>query len=232
MPIAAAIDSTDDGRAGPQLVIFDCDGVLVDSETICNTVMAQMLGQLGWALSLQQTIDTFIGRSLPQCLAIIAGHLGHPPPADFQPQLALRTQAALRAGLKPVAGIEALLSGLGVPCCVASNGNRAKMDFTLGLTGLAPRFSGRSHCAEDVARPKPAPDLFLHAARCHHAEASRCVVVEDTPTGIQAARAAGMQAFGFAALTVPQRLRDAGAHQVFAQMSELPALLLRLDCRA
>ncbi len=115
-----------------------------------------------------------MGRSLAQCVVAITEQLGHPPPEDFLPQLARQTRAALRQSLKPVAGIELVLKALTtltaprappLPFCVASNGNRAQMIFTLGLTGLAARFEGRMYCAEDVARPKPAPDLFLHAAR-------------------------------------------------------------------
>ena len=208
-----------------ELVIFDCDGVLVDSEPICNGVLAQMLGEMGWVLSLQQTVDRFMGRSLAQCVQGIEQHFGRPVPTDFLPQLAERTQGALQGQLKAVAGIEAVLDGLTVPYCVASNGNRAKMNITLGLTGLLPRFAHRMFCAGDVARPKPAPDLFLHAAQTHGARPERCVVVEDTPTGILAARAAGMRALGHAAMMPAPRLLQAGAHAVFTRMSELPALL-------
>ena len=211
--------------AALELVIFDCDGVLVDSEPICNGVMAQLLGEMGWELTLQETVDRFMGRSLPQCALRIEQHFGHALPGDFQAQLAQRTQQALRGQLKPVAGIEAVLDGLTVPYCVASNGNRAKMNATLGMTGLLPRFAQRMHCAGDVARPKPAPDLFLHAAQTHGAQPGRCVVIEDTPTGITAARAAGMRALGHAAMMPAQRLLDAGAHAVFTRMGELPALL-------
>ena len=208
-----------------QLVIFDCDGVLVDSERICNQVMADLLGELGLVFSLDQTVARFMGRSMAQCVQIITGLLGRPPPEEFLARFADRTRAALAEGLAPVPGIEAVLAHLTLPCCVGSNGNRAKMTFTLGLTGLLPRFADRLYCADDVVHPKPAPDLFLHAARCQGAQPARCVVVEDTPTGIMAARAAGMWAFGFAAMTPRERLEQAGAHVVFSAMSELPALL-------
>ena len=208
-----------------QLVIFDCDGVLVDSERISNGVLAEILGEYGLPLSLEETIERFIGRSLPQCVEIIATLLGHEPPADFRAQFAQRTWTAFGARLAPVAGVEEVLRSISLPCCVASNGNRAKMNFTLGRTGLLGRFRDRMYCAEDVAEPKPAPDLFLHAARCHAADPSRCIVVEDTPTGITAARAAGMGAYGFAAMTPGARLKDAGAHVVFSDMSDLPTLL-------
>lgn len=208
-----------------QLVIFDCDGVVVDSEAVSNRVMAEMLAELGLPMSYEQVVDRFIGRSMDQCLGIIADLLDREPPPDFRSRFAERTRIALGASLKPVSGITEVLSSLRVPYCVASNGNRAKVNFTLGLTGLQPLFAGRMYCAEDVPNPKPAPDLFLHAARCHDAEPSRCVVVEDTPTGIAAARAAGMTAYGFAAITPSNRLVEAGAQAVFFKMSELPALL-------
>jgi HAD superfamily hydrolase (TIGR01509 family) len=211
--------------AAPQRVIFDCDGVLVDSERLCNQAMADLLADLGLRFSLEQTVQQFIGRSLSQCLAIIEQHLGCAPPQDLRSRLAQRTRVALELGLTAMPGIEVVLDTLAWPSCVASNGNRAKMDFTLGHTGLLPRFAGRMFCADDVAQPKPAPDLFLHAARCCGAEPGRCVVVEDTPTGIRAARAAGMRALAFAGLTPLYRLLEAGADACFQSMSELPGLL-------
>ena len=213
--------------ATPQLVIFDCDGVLVDSERLCIQTMADLLAELGLHFSLEQTVEQFIGRSLPQCMAIIEQRLGRAAPQHFRSRLAQRTRAALELALTATPGIEAVLDTIARPFCVASNGKRAKMAFTLGHTGLLPRFVGRMFCADDVTLPKPAPDLFLHAARCCGAEPDRCVVVEDTPTGIRAARAAGMRALAFAGLTPLQRLRDAGAHACFQSMSELPGLLLQ-----
>ena len=212
------------------LVIFDCDGVLVDSERLSHGVLVAMLAELGLVLTVDEAVAHFIGSSMPQCLATITRLLGRTPPADFLPQFGQRTRAAFTAALQPVAGAAELLAALstaGINFCVASNGNRAKMDFTLGHTGLLPLLAGRLYCADDVARPKPAPDLFLHAARQAGGGVApaRCVVIEDTPTGISAALAAGMQAFGFAAMTPAHRLRAAGAHRVFDRLAELPAWL-------
>ena len=209
------------------LIIFDCDGVLVDSERACNQAMADLLAEYGLRLTLEQTIEQFIGRSVAQCIAIITELLGRAPPGDFQSRLSQRTRASLETNLSVVPGVEEMLSTLTQPYCVASNGNRAKMSFTLGHTGLLERFEGRMFCADDVAAPKPAPDLFLHAARRFDADPARCIVVEDTPTGVAAARAAGMTALGFAALTPVGCLRDAGAHATFTHMRELPELLMR-----
>ena len=205
------------------LVIFDCDGVLVDSERLSHGVMQAMLAERGVALSFDETVDRFIGTSLAVCLARVGELLGGAPPADFRAEFAWRTEAAFAAGLRTVPGVEQVLDSLITPYCVASNGNRAKVDFTLGHTGLLPRFAGRTFTADDVLHPKPAPDLFLFAARSMGAAPARTTVVEDTPTGIAAARAAGMRCIGFAAMTPAARL--AGADAVVTTMAEVQALL-------
>jgi HAD superfamily hydrolase (TIGR01509 family) len=207
------------------LLIFDCDGVLVDSERLSHGVLQQMLAELGVPLSFDATVERFIGTSLPVCLARVDALLGGTLPEDFGSRFAQRTRAAFEAGLQPLPGVEALLEVLRVPYCVASNGNRAKVEFTLGHTGLLPRFAGRIFGADDVAQPKPAPDLFLHAARCMGVAPRHSTVIEDTPTGIAAAKAAGMRAIGFTTMTPPQRLVDAGADSLVGSMDELAALL-------
>ena len=207
------------------LLIFDCDGVLVDSERLSHAVLQQMLAEQGVHLSFDATVERFIGTSLPVCMARIAELLDGRRPPGLDEQLAQRTRAAFEAQLQAVRGVEALLDALRSPCCVASNGNRAKVEFTLGHTGLLTRFAGRIFTAEDVAQPKPAPDLFLHAARCMGVAPQHSTVVEDTPTGIAAAKAAGMRAIGFTAMTPPQRLMDAGADALAGSMDELAALL-------
>jgi HAD superfamily hydrolase (TIGR01509 family) len=210
----------------PALVIFDCDGVLVDSERLSHGVLHAMLVEMGARLSPQQTVERFIGASMATCVARVGTLLGGPPPDDFLTEFARRTRAAFAAELALVPGVEQVLAALAVPCCVASNGNRAKVDFTLGHTGLLARFAGRIFTADDVRHPKPAPDLFLHAARQMGADPGRTTVVEDTPTGITAAKAAGMRAIGFAAMTPAGRLQAAGADVVVHTMAEVQALLL------
>jgi HAD superfamily hydrolase (TIGR01509 family) len=207
------------------LLILDCDGVLVDSERLSHAVLRQMLLEQGVALSFDDTVERFIGTSMPVCMARVAELLGRPPPRDFVAHFGERTRIAFKAELVAVPGVEHLLDALDRPCCVASNGNRAKVEFTLGHTGLLPRFAGRIFSADDVAHPKPAPDLFLHAARTLGALPQHSSVVEDTPTGIRAAKAAGMQAIGFAAMTPRQRLAEAGADALVESMAELQALL-------
>jgi HAD superfamily hydrolase (TIGR01509 family) len=209
----------------PQLVIFDCDGVLVDSERLSHEVLRTMLAEMGLALTLQQAYEHFMGSSTERCLQTIGSLLGRAPAADFMDTFRDRSFEAFRAGLAAVPGVAGVLQALPMPYCVASNGPHEKMRFTLGLTGLLPRFAGRTFSAQDVARPKPAPDLFLHAAATLAAEPAACVVVEDSPTGVAAARAAGMTVFGYAAMTPATRLQAAGADRVFTRMDDLPALL-------
>ena len=210
------------------LVIFDCDGVLVDSERLSHQVLQQMLAEHGVQIGFDEAVQRFIGTSLAVCLARVAELLQGPLPEEFAEQFALRTRRAFEGGLRAVPGVEAELDALdtqGVPFCVASNGNHAKVNFTLGHTGLLPRFAGRIFTADDVAHPKPAPDLFLLAARTLGADPARTTVVEDTPTGIRAARAAGMRAIGFAAMTPAEQLRAAGADAVVATMADVGRLL-------
>ncbi|HEU4727244.1 MAG TPA: HAD-IA family hydrolase [Kofleriaceae bacterium] len=210
-----------------QLVIFDCDGVLVDSERISSQVYAELLGELGLAVSRDDLLEHFAGHSMAHCLDRIAALLGRPPPGDLVAAYHARTRRAFETQLRPVPGIEDALAQIATPSCVASNGSVDKMRFTLGLTGLLPRFDGRLFSGYDVGRPKPAPDLHLHAAsRCGVAP-DACVVVEDSPAGVSAAIAAGMTVLGYAALTPAHRLRAAGAHHLFDRMADLPQLLAR-----
>jgi HAD superfamily hydrolase (TIGR01509 family) len=212
-----------------QLVIFDCDGVLVDSELITTRVFAEMLGELGMHFTLPEMFDRFVGRSMKQCCESIAQLLQRPMPAEFVGQFHSRAAAALGAELKAVAGIETaldLLDAHRVPYCVASNGTREKMRLTLSHTGLLPRFEGRRFSIDQVAQGKPAPDLFLLAARTFDVAPARCCVIEDTPTGTTAGVTAGMRVYGYCALTPAQLMTSAGAHRTFTSMSELPALIL------
>ncbi|GCL63108.1 HAD family hydrolase [Pseudaquabacterium pictum] len=207
------------------MVIFDCDGVLVDSERLTHQVVVDMLAEHGVALPFEEAVDRFIGMSMANGLVQLKALLGGELPADFLPEMGRRTRAAFRAGLTSVPGVEAVLDGLHRPYCVASNGNHAKVNFTLGHTGLLPRFAGRIFTADDVQHPKPAPDLFLLAARSLGAAPERTTVVEDTPTGVTAAKAAGMRAIGFAAMTPAGRLQAAGADAIAHDMASVARLL-------
>lgn len=208
-----------------ELVIFDCDGVLVDSEMITNRVFAAMLNDLGIPVSIEDMFERFVGRSMPQCLEIITGLLDGPVPEGFVEEYYARSRAALKQELKAVPDIETVLSTLKIPYCVASSGTHEKMQTTLGVTGLLPKFIGRMYSVTEVARSKPFPDVFLHAARQQAAAPGACAVIEDTPTGVRAGVAAGMRVFGYCARSPKHRLIEAGAHHTFEHMRDLPELL-------
>lgn len=210
------------------MVIFDCDGVLVDSERLSHQVLVEMLTERGVAITLDEAVDRFIGKSVQGGMDALAALLGGQVPRGFLPEMGQRTRAAFAAGLTAVPGVEAVLDAVqaaGRPFCVASNGNQAKVRFTLGHTGLLPRFEGRIFTADDVQHPKPAPDLFLLAARSLGLPPAAATVVEDTPTGVAAARAAGMRVIGYAGMTPAARLAAAGADAVAHSMPEVAALL-------
>jgi HAD superfamily hydrolase (TIGR01509 family) len=212
-------------RASPfQLLILDCDGVVVDSEPIVMRILVEMLHELGVSIEAEEANERFIGTTFARTLELIAELVGGPVPEDFVPNYRDRTFAALETELKPVPGIEAALDQIAIPYCVASNGPHEKMRKTLGITSLLPRFEGRMFSSADVARGKPFPDLFLHAA-CHFSvPPSACLVIEDSASGIAAALAAGMAVYGFCGAKDGKELLAAGAHGVLRHMSELPDL--------
>lgn len=217
-------------EAAPLLVIFDCDGVLVDSEPIASRILAEVLTEIGFPLTPQQALARYTGISLPAVLARIESEWGRPLPKGFVAQLGERDRAAFRAELRPVAGVGEMLGALSVPRCVASSGTPGKIRANLDITGLLPHFEPHLFSAEMVARGKPAPDLFLLAAARMGLPPERCVVIEDSVAGVQAGCAAGMRVLGFcggghanpgsAAL-----LLAAGAATVFDRMTDLPWLL-------
>jgi HAD superfamily hydrolase (TIGR01509 family) len=204
------------------LLILDCDGVLVDSEPLSNRALAEALTAAGHPMTTEESMHMFMGRSWASCEAIMRERFGAVPEglADDSHR---RMTAAFEAELRPVAGVEAALDAIDVPICVASSGSHAKIRLSLGLTGLLPRFEGRIFSATEVERGKPAPDLFLHAARSMGFSPADCVVVEDSPVGVEAARAAGARVLGYAERTDPDAL--AAADAVFADMAELPGLI-------
>jgi HAD superfamily hydrolase (TIGR01509 family) len=212
-----------------ELVIFDCDGVLVDSEGITTRVLAAMLNEMGLGISAAKLYDSFHGRSLAQWLALIADMLAEPVPETFVPALRERAAAALWAEVTPIAGVADVLAGLQIPFCVASSGDYEKMKLTLGKTGLLAWFGTNIFSITDVEKPKPAPDIYLHAARQNGVDPHACVVIEDSATGVQAGVAAGMTVFGFAAQTPAQQLCKAGAQAIFTDMTQLPHLLASPD---
>jgi HAD superfamily hydrolase (TIGR01509 family) len=211
-----------------ELVIFDCDGVLVDSERLAIKVDAIVLGQLGLNLSEDQIVERFMGLSQKEFQSSIEILLGRPLSETWEAETTPMYTEAYRKGLKPVEGIREAIDQISVPTCVASSGSHEKMRFTLGLTGLYSLFEGRIFSATEVARGKPEPDLFLHAARSMRVRPQACAVVEDSAHGVAAARAAGMQVFGFAGSMTPAGKLEGPNTTVFEHMSELPKLLRQL----
>ncbi|MBM3644550.1 MAG: HAD-IA family hydrolase [Alphaproteobacteria bacterium] len=212
------------------LVIFDCDGVLVDSEPLANRCFADALRREGLDWTVEETMRRLMGRSLKACLPIVEAELGRALPDDFIDRLNVDTFAAFRAApVRAVVGIGAALDAIaaaGVPHCVASSGGHDKMRLTLGLTGLWSRLEGRIFSASEVARGKPAPDLFLHAARRMGAAPDACIVIEDSAPGIVAARAAGMRALAYVGAPWTDRAAlQAEGGELFDDMRALPQLL-------
>jgi HAD superfamily hydrolase (TIGR01509 family) len=188
-------------------------------------VEVAVLAELGWPLPQAEVIERFMGRSQAVMVQAILDRLGGRLPDGWQDRLDRRYRAAFEAELAPVDGIVEALDRIVTPTCVASGGSHEWLRHTLGLTGLYDRFQGRIFSASEVAQGKPAPDLFLHAAARLGAEPATCAVVEDSRYGVEAARAAGMRAFGYTGgLTPPERL--AGPRTVlFDDMRRLPDLL-------
>ena len=207
-------------------VIFDCDGVLVDSEPSANAVLTRLIVELGVETTPEETMATYMGRSWASCIEILERRLGGPSPADLHDRYRVAVAEAWRRELRPVPGIVEALDAIDLPTCVASSGEHERMRLTLGLTGLLPRFEGRIFSATEVARGKPAPDLFLHAAERMGFDPATTVVVEDAVPGVEGGRAAGMQVLAFARLTQPDALAQAGG-EVFDDMRQLPELLAR-----
>ena len=203
-------------------VIFDCDGVLVDSEAISNRVLAAMLTDIGLPTTPEESMASFLGRGWRTNADTIEARLGRPLGEDFHVRYHEATFAAFQQELELVPGVAAALDAISNPSCVASSGSHEKLRMTLGHTGLLERFEGRIFSADEVEHSKPAPDLFLHAAECMGWAPADCVVVEDSGAGVKAAHAAGMRVLGYAGRTDPALLAGSA---VFSRMEELPALL-------
>ncbi len=210
-----------------ELVIFDCDGVLIDSERLGIKVDVQLLHEVGWPLSEAEMIERFVGRSNSEIQLAIESHLGHELPATWESQVEPRYREVFDAELAPVPGVVDALDRIRLETCVASSGTHEHLRYTLGVTGLYGRFEGRIFSAEDVTNGKPAPDLFLYAAREMGIDPGRCVVVEDSRSGVQAARAAGMRVLAYAGGPTPAELLDGPDTIVFDGMHELPELIGR-----
>jgi beta-phosphoglucomutase-like phosphatase (HAD superfamily) len=209
-------------------VIFDCDGVLVDSELLAGPILAALLTELGLATTLADVDRDFKGRSWEDGLALIEARLGRPPWPDLRERYRARLFAAFDDRLGAVAGVAQALDAIdaaGLPRCVASSGDHERIRRGLRAGGLLDRFPDAAiFSADDVAHGKPAPDLFLHAAARMGFDPAATAVVEDSPAGVAAGVAAGMTVLGYAAASDAQTLQAAGA-RTFEDMRELPGLL-------
>jgi len=217
MPVSAA---------RPALVIFDCDGVLVDSEPIFLRVLHRYLLSAGTSLSHSDCCARFIGKSKTD-VEIYLEEQGLGIPGNWPEAFYSQAMVELERDCKAVEGVQEVLQALvrnSIPFCAASNGLRDKIEFTLSHTGLLPFFEGRIHSAYEVGRSKPAPDVFLHAAKENGIPPEHCAVIEDSPSGMEAAQAAGMACFAYTAASAVPPARLSGA-QPFTGMSQLPALL-------
>lgn len=213
-------------------VIFDCDGVLVDSEPIVHSVLNRVLNELGIEISLEESMKWFLGRAVRDELGNIEARLGKPLPRNFLSEWFVRRDAALIEELEAIPHIRQTIEAIkasGLPVCVASGADRIKVKLQLKHTDLIGLFQDddREHIfsATEVEHSKPAPDVYLLAARTMGVEPSRCAVVEDSPTGATAGVAAGMTVFGYAASTDADALRAVGVKTVFTDMRDLPELI-------
>jgi HAD superfamily hydrolase (TIGR01509 family) len=209
----------------PGLVIFDCDGVLVDSEVLSCQCLSELLGECGIGLSENEVVERFLGRSTAALLSYYRDDRRFDP-ETFLPELKARVLQRFSERLQPIPGIEAVVSRLEAPSCVASSSDLDRVSRSLALTGLAPLFGNRLYTAQMVERGKPEPDLFLYAAEQMHATPQHTLVIEDSVSGVTAAKAAGMAVWGFVGGSHYQSrdgramLYDAGADRVFDRMTD------------
>jgi HAD superfamily hydrolase (TIGR01509 family) len=208
-------------------VIFDCDGVLVDSEPIAARLTAEAVSELGWRMSPEVAKAEFLGDTFANIIRRVEEHIGHEVPADWPARSQASLLAALERELQPVAGVRSAIEALrtaNAELAVGSQGSHEKMQLTLRVTGLLPFFAGRIFSASQVAHPKPAPDLFLLAASTLGFAPSQTVVIEDSTRGVKAALAAGMRILGYTASVGREAIIAAGAEPV-DDLSQVPSLL-------
>jgi HAD superfamily hydrolase (TIGR01509 family) len=201
------------------LVVFDCDGVVVDSEPIAHDILIGLLAEHGVILTREQAYGHFLGQTKDEIGKRVRELLRHPLPPDFMHVFEQRLHGALARHVVPMEGVRTLLDSIEAPVCIASNSSRDRLHLCLRVAGLLPYFEPHIFSADDVPRPKPAPDLYLHAAHMMGVEPSRCCVLEDSVSGVRAALTAGMTTFGFARSTSANALVAAGAITVSSLLS-------------
>lgn len=204
-----------------ELVIFDCDGVLVDSETITNALMIDMLKPHGVVFTKQEFVNRFVGVKIETCIEQISEEFKVDLPENFLFNYHQKGIELIEQNLQEIEGVRALINRLKVPFCVASNSTAPKIEMVLRKTGLFEYFDGKIFSSYNVPNPKPAPDVYLQAASTMRVKPESCAVIEDTPTGIRAAKAAGMTVYGFEGLFPGSILTAAGADDLFDHMDQL-----------
>jgi len=212
----------------PELIIFDCDGVLIDSEGVASTIIAQELTSLGWPMDANASMNLFMGMSITDMEPIIEAHLNRKLPPNWRPDLAEKLVIALGTQSKLIPGAEKMLlevTARGIDWRIASNSSDEEMAVKFARTGLTALTQGRAHSAASViargGRAKPAPDVFLAAAASANTPPNRCIVLEDSALGVTAAVAAGMTCYGFAPHGTGETLLAAGARKIFTRLDEI-----------
>jgi HAD superfamily hydrolase (TIGR01509 family) len=205
-------------------IIFDNDGVLIDSESISNRVMVEMAKEVGAAIDLEYAMKHFSGVSLQSTMDYVEKKAGKKLPDDFEQEFRKRTFELFKTDLKPVKGVKKLLDKITVPCCVASSGPREKLELSLKVTNLLPKFENRIFSCYDIGVWKPNPDIFLYAAGEMGFKPGECVVIEDSLAGVKAAKSGGFDVFGFVNERNKKEFEELGA-TVFSTMEELAGLL-------
>lgn len=221
----------------PELIIFDCDGVLVDSEALSVSALLSMVRLAGGSIGEDAAYEHFLGRSMASVREILARDFSLVITDAHLTAMRVDLMKKFREDLRPIPGIREALTRLVMPCCVASSGTLERIRYALEVTGLLPLLEPHLFSAAMVARGKPAPDLFLHAAARMGAAPDRCLVIEDSPAGIEAARAAGMTAFAFTGgahagnPALKARLASMRPDFIFADMLQLPDLVAAMGAR-
>ena len=222
--------SVDVAAVEPALLIFDCDGVLVDSEILVCTAVSEELTHLGYRITPEQVVRRFAGRPEREILAEVGEDWGQPVPPAYFAAMKQRVDAVFSSELQAIDGVCDVLTRLRLPKCVASSSALAKLEQGLRFVGLYDNFAPNIISAQLVARGKPSPDVFVFAAGAMRTPVQRCLVIEDSEPGVRAAHAAGMRVFGFTGGSHcgpghAERLRAVGAEQVITHMRELPKML-------
>lgn len=212
------------------LVIFDCDGVLVDSEALGTRVLLEIAGEFGYLMGLDQAVPLFRGVKMAECIEIIQEQTKRPVPSTFTDTFRSRCAEVFARELRMIDGIDAALDQIEIPTCVVSSSPTEKVAMMLNITGLLPRFEGRLYSAYEIGIWKPDPGLFLHVARQLGVQPSNCIVVEDSVVGVKAGVAAGMHTLGYGSPPYTDLLQREGAH-IFANMRDLPGIVLDLASR-